>query len=978
MTKRALLLAVVVGGAASAPTPSPTPAPTVFTCSQLTCDELGFPSAATFGDITVCGETDAPSLGGACSGARSWSEASAFCLSAGARLCSAAELENDEARNSGCNYNTEMIWSSTECDGGYKVAHGGSGFGTVADTCQSTEASDVYVRCCADAYGCTPFPVFEPTPVPTVTAPPTSVATCSESTCANLGWVNAPFYGSTSICGETDLGLGGCSGHVAWEDAKTKCQSVGARLCSADELQNNEAAKSGCNYDSALVWSADSCGTGMYTATYGSSFTLSGTSCVAMEDAATVSARCCADTDACTQEPSPVPTKVPTSSPTFSPSTTPRPSQTYGPTSPSAVPTTETPHPTQPSPVPTVTVDCSIENCDTLGWDYLAYGSSEVCGETDAFELGGACSGMLTWDEARVFCQAGGARMCTVDELLADEPRGTGCNYNEQRIWSSTPCGTSRPYKVNTFFTAWGSSTSGSDTECQEHSLESVAVARCCADVQGCTDRPSPEPTYVGETPAPSHTVRPSWEPTPVPTHFPTHVPTESANHSMPTFNPTQLPTSQPTHAPSREPTPLPTISPTAHPTHVPTSRPTETPTSSPTHMPSPPPTKSPTPEPTPPPTRTPTLYPTRSSVPSEIPTPAPSRWPTPAPTPRPSWAPTGHPTVPPTPNPSPTPTHVPTDTDWPTHVPTILPTPEPSVVPSPKPTAVPSPEPTHVPTLFPTKRSLCSDKTCVDLGWEAATWGHPEVCGASLSATNGTCSGSLGFEAARTFCQSQGARLCEAYELARDDARDTGCKYNGELVWSGTPCQNNQRSYYVLYGSSDGDRLHGARPGTYGRTCEVAIGEGALDFPVRCCADTDTAACSPSETPTHIPTPLPTTVPTLAPTSSNPTPIPTPAPTALDLTCQSPAALYEGMVGQSLGTDYTCSQVEVGEVDEGLAQKFCNFAPGECAPSDLWETCTFNVRSSSLTIHAPPSYKFQAPPSILFCTKQCTECMAK
>jgi hypothetical protein len=32
------------------------------------------------------------------------------------------------------------------------------------------------------------------------------------------------------------------------------CQEGGARLCTAEELQNDEARGAGCNYDGALVW----------------------------------------------------------------------------------------------------------------------------------------------------------------------------------------------------------------------------------------------------------------------------------------------------------------------------------------------------------------------------------------------------------------------------------------------------------------------------------------------------------------------------------------------------------------------------------------------------------------------------------------------------------------------------------------------------------------------------------------------------
>jgi len=63
-----------------------------------------------------------------------------------------------------------------------------------------------------------------------------------------------------------------------------------------------------------------------------------------------------------------------------------------------------------------------------------------VCGGSDQPPLAG-CSGDLDWDGARDFCQAGGARLCSSEELSDMEARSTGCDYDAQLVWSSTPCG---------------------------------------------------------------------------------------------------------------------------------------------------------------------------------------------------------------------------------------------------------------------------------------------------------------------------------------------------------------------------------------------------------------------------------------------------------------------------------------------------------------------------------------------------------
>ena len=45
----------------------------------------------------------------------------------------------------------------------------------------------------------TPSPTHPPSPVPTI------FQLCSEVTCDGLGWTNAASYGSTSVCGETNI-----------------------------------------------------------------------------------------------------------------------------------------------------------------------------------------------------------------------------------------------------------------------------------------------------------------------------------------------------------------------------------------------------------------------------------------------------------------------------------------------------------------------------------------------------------------------------------------------------------------------------------------------------------------------------------------------------------------------------------------------------------------------------------------------------
>jgi hypothetical protein len=84
------------------------------------------------------------------------------CENAGARLCTADELKNDETHGSGCNYDFEWVWSSTECELtcssgstiGYRAYPGFSGAAPDdSELCLSPLESEVaVVRCCRDSW----------------------------------------------------------------------------------------------------------------------------------------------------------------------------------------------------------------------------------------------------------------------------------------------------------------------------------------------------------------------------------------------------------------------------------------------------------------------------------------------------------------------------------------------------------------------------------------------------------------------------------------------------------------------------------------------------------------------------------------------------------------------------------------------------------------------------------------------------------
>ena len=61
---------------------------------------------------------------------------------------------------------------------------------------------------------------------------------------------------------------------------------------------------------------------------------------------------------------------------------------------------------------------------------------SDVWGERDAADL--SCQDALNYPDAVAFCVSMGGRLCTADELERNCNAGTGCDFNNNLIWSST------------------------------------------------------------------------------------------------------------------------------------------------------------------------------------------------------------------------------------------------------------------------------------------------------------------------------------------------------------------------------------------------------------------------------------------------------------------------------------------------------------------------------------------------------------
>ena len=398
-----------------------TTAPAKF--SALTCTELGWARkhgpAHTAAGNDVCGASRCRSVlavqgggGDIDYGTADLAEANTECTKFGARLCTQTELLVKESTGTGCSHDTMWIWSSTSCGNGKTyVVFGNPDSKSTKSKCKDNDDDSHHVRCCADDVA----PTYK-----------------SQASCKQLGW--SDILGSPAVCGASQcrgtLGVQDGGGALEYGEAdqahaEMVCINNGSRLCTATELENKEAAGTGCSHDDKGIWSSTTCDNKHnkhWVVTQGSTGTSSKTCKADSDDAHHI--RCCADA--------------------------------------------------------VIPGSASSKTCAMLGW---AVGStSAVCGasrcrNTLAQQDGGGTLdyGVATHAEASGQCTAYGARLCTKGEIQADETTGTGCSQDGMKIWTSSPCD-SRP---NMHWVLDGNGNSAAT--CAADSDDSHHI-RCCAD----------------------------------------------------------------------------------------------------------------------------------------------------------------------------------------------------------------------------------------------------------------------------------------------------------------------------------------------------------------------------------------------------------------------------------------------------------------------------------------------------------------
>ena len=253
----------------------------------------------------------------------------------------------------GCMYDNEHIWSITPVPESslspqppaslYYIVCGGSN-GSCSDERIREANSDTSwaVRCCSNT-------------------PRDGFIRKYPNTCPSNVW------GDSEVNGQ-------CHGSKTFEQARGLCSSIGARLCSREELVKDCTRNSGCGYDSRYAWSdtpvPESSSRSYYTVCGRSTSTRCSGGPRLADENELMAVRCCANT--------------------------------------------------------------------SRGAGWIKRSSS--CPWADS-EINGSCKKGRTFAQAQSSCIGVGARLCTVSELESDCTAGTGCQFDHERVWSSTESG---------------------------------------------------------------------------------------------------------------------------------------------------------------------------------------------------------------------------------------------------------------------------------------------------------------------------------------------------------------------------------------------------------------------------------------------------------------------------------------------------------------------------------------------------------
>ena len=396
-----------------------------------------------------------------------WEEATARCEAGGARLCTTLEMV--VARDTGCDLDDHLIWSTETCgEVGKTLA---LGHRTSTNTrCEDPELRYA-ARCCGDEAR-SPRPPVSPPPPP---------FEFSEKACTDLEWeVSRDVHpgGRYGVCAHAEL-HGECVTNVAWGVAREMCEHYGARMCTQFELVAGKKVtgpNGSCRHlDESLFWTADHCGADHHIL---ASVLSQDTVCVhsfeievddvlrvelALEPEDHRAVMCCADDYDSPPKP-PI-------SPPAPPTPPPPPENPSHPDSPCPAPPPPSPSPPHPPLPPPPPYAISRLTCEQLEWS-VAKGST-LCGSS---RPAGTCALGAGWQEAVQLCKESGARLCNQTELR--ETGDDGCGMHDALVWTWETCDDA--HGAGTPGHLVGSGTEGSRSSCASGSTPNGV--RCCAD----------------------------------------------------------------------------------------------------------------------------------------------------------------------------------------------------------------------------------------------------------------------------------------------------------------------------------------------------------------------------------------------------------------------------------------------------------------------------------------------------------------
>eukprot|EP00729_Bicosta_minor_P021576 gene21576-24232_t len=81
----------------------------------------------------------------------------------------------------------------------------------------------------------------------------------------------------------------------------------------------------------------------------------------------------------------------------------------------------------------------SAKTCSELQWEFYS-GNTAVCGRSNFRNTGCFAKLQYEYDDAAATCESVGARVCTLAEVQTQAVRASGCQLDNQLIWTSTPC----------------------------------------------------------------------------------------------------------------------------------------------------------------------------------------------------------------------------------------------------------------------------------------------------------------------------------------------------------------------------------------------------------------------------------------------------------------------------------------------------------------------------------------------------------